>query len=345
MLSKKSQKISLQALAIIAFIIPALLVLCNSTLDEPTCPPCKFSKILMGTTVEITIYGVEQSSADSAIAHVFSEMKRLEAIFSPYDSKGELYAINASAHKNSFTTSPEMCLVLKKSLDVCNLSGHAFDPTFFALGIDFKDGVSTIPSTSELKKRLALVNCKNVKIEPNSCTFKFEKDGMKIGLGGIAKGFIGDKAAEILKIRGIENFIVNAGGDMVTSGSKGDKPWRVGIEDPINPEDTFAIIEPKNCAIATSGNYLRFGEKEGKKWGHIVDPRTGTSADKSLSSTICAKDLMTADAWATALFVLGEEGIATLEKLGGVEGLLVTKDKKIVKTSHFDECAGLVEIK
>lgn len=342
MSNKDRVKIFLRTLAVALVISAISASLCAAKFFEPACVPCKFSQVRMGTIVEITIYGVEHSTAQLAAAHVFTEMTRLEKIFNPYDPMGELFAMNNSAYKQPFHASPDLCAVLKKSLDVCKLSSRAFDPTFFVLGIDFKDGISHIPDESALKRRLALVNCENVKIEPDSCEVRFKKNGMKVGLGGIAKGFIGDRASEILKERGIENFIVNAGGDMIISGSKGTDPWRVGIQDPQNPDGVFALIEPKDCTIATSGNYERFGEKGEKKWGHIINPRNGKSADESLSATICAHDLTTADAWATALFVLGEDGIAILEKLEGVEGLLMTKDKAIFKTKDFDQCSGFV---
>jgi len=318
--------------------------LCCSRPAQPTREVYRFTEILMGTVVEISIYGATEDNAQSAAMSAFGEMKRLERVFNPYDPTSELYALNASAHEKPFAASNELCRIVKRAVEVCKASKRAFDPTFFALGIDFKDGVASIPDEDEIARRLKRVDCNEVMIGPKTCQVSFELEGMKLGLGGIAKGFIVDEAAQNLKNNGIKDFIVNAGGDMIVSGAKGNNPWRIGIENPLKPNQTFAVLEPKGRAIATSGNYRRFGEKKGKAWGHIIDPRTGRAATQSLSATACANDLTTADAWATALFVLGTEGVELAETINGIDALVVSKDKQILKTKGFDACAGLISI-
>ena len=303
--------------------------------------PHKFTTLLMGTIVEISIYGADEDSSKAAAYGAFELMRRLEKVFNPYDPKGELYALNHTEEGEPFAASADLCRIIKRSLEICRQTGRAFDPTFFALGIDFKDGQPHIPGEDVIKERLKLVDCGKVSVS-DDCRITFGLAGMKIGLGGIAKGYIADRAAEYLKQRGFKDFIINAGGDMIVAGSKGNRPWRIGIKNPLHPGTTFAILEPKDRAIATSGNYHRFGKKDKKLWGHIIDPRTGKTASLSLSATVCARDLTTADAWATALFVMGEQGIERLNQIDGVEALLVTSERKIVKTRAFDDCAGLV---
>jgi len=167
---------------------------------------------------------------------------------------------------------------------------------------------------------------------------RFKEKGMQIDLGGIAKGYAVDKAIEVLKKNGVRQALVNAGGDLYALGktSQGEK-WGIGIQHPRQEGNIFAVIKVKDGAVATSGDYQRYFMLEGKRFAHIVNPMTGwTVQDVPMSVTIIAPDAVSADALATGVFVLGpEEGMKLIEGLGGIEGMIVSEEMKIVTSSGW----------
>jgi thiamine biosynthesis lipoprotein len=161
------------------------------------------------------------------------------------------------------------------------------------------------------------------------------KEGMKITLGAIAKGYAVDQAIDLLKSEGIQHALIDAGGDIRAIGRKSEGPWGIALQNPRNSSDYVALIPLDDQAVATSGDYERFFD-ENKSFHHIIDPKTGYSATSLISVTVIAKNLTHADALATTIFVMGpEKGIGLLESLPDVEGLLITRDRKVLSTEGF----------
>ncbi|MBI5049190.1 MAG: FAD:protein FMN transferase [Deltaproteobacteria bacterium] len=292
----------------------------------------KYTRTLMGTVVEITLVGEDEVRLNKAAGAAFDEIKRLENLMSHYKEDSDVAKINASAGKKPAAISHETLAVIETSLKVSQLSNGAFDVTMGILGkvwhftTDDK-GEMAPPSKEDIKKLLPLIDFSRIIIDKKNSTVKLAKQGMKINLGGIAKGYIIGKAAEVLKKLDIKRGIIHAGGDMVVFQEAGSPPWLIGIQDPRQKDKIIGTIKASNTAVATSGDYERFFIKDGRRYHHIMDPDTGFPADKSTAVTIVADDPTMADALSTAVFIMGpDKGMKLIQDLPGVEGLIIGTD-------------------
>jgi thiamine biosynthesis lipoprotein len=225
-------------------------------------------------------------------------------------------------------------VVIGKAQEAARASGGAFDITvgaFRGLWKFDEDRDGTIPGPAAVKARLPLVGYRGVIVNQRKKTVKLRKKGMRIVLGGIAKGYAVDRAVALLRDRGFQDFILQAGGDLFVSGQRGDRSWRVGIRDPRGQRDaTFAVAAVKDMTFSTSGDYERSVIKDGVRYHHILDPATGNPAMRSRSVTVMARDALTADAWSTALFVMGhDKGMALVEKMPDLEAVFVDSGNQI----------------
>jgi len=204
-----------------------------------------------------------------------------------------------------------------------------------------EDMDGSLPDQAEVKKRFALIGWKDVVLDKAKKTVFLKRKGMAITLGGIAKGYAVDKCVALLEARGFTDFMVQAGGDMYVAGSKGKDPWIVGIRDPRGPKDSmFAIAPIKNHSFSTSGDYERGFVKDGVRYHHILDPRTGQPAHASRSVTIRAKDAFTADAWSKVMFIDGvEQGEKIIKdnKLDDFEVVWVDDQNKVTTTPGIEK--------
>jgi thiamine biosynthesis lipoprotein len=293
----------------------------------------------MGTVIEITLLGEDEEAAQKAALQAFQEIKRIEQLMSPWIETSEVSRLSRSAGKEWIKVSPETLEVIQKSQKISKLSEGAFDITIAPLtGLWRKARERGIPpAPEEVKKILDLVNYKNLLTQPERKVF-LKKERMVIDPGGIAKGYAVDRAFEILTSLGYKNLIVNAGGDLRAGGLKNHQPWSIGIQNPRSSEKIMATISMSDSAIATSGDYEKFFVFQGKRYHHILDPKTGYPADECQSVTILAKSAMTADGLATAVFVLGpEKGYALCQRLEGVECLIMDRQGRMVMTSRIKE--------
>jgi FAD:protein FMN transferase len=327
----------------VAVVIGVLVALCGLARADSNERKIIRSDSAMGTVVQITFWTDDEAKAAEAAEAVFSEFRRLDAMMTTWTEDSEISRINAAAGVKAIKVSDETFKVIARALDVSKKSKGVFDITVGAFqGLwkfdEDKDG--TVPEPAEVKARLALIGWKNVVLDRKRRTVKLKKKGMKITLGGIAKGYAVDAAAKILWDRGFVDFILQAGGDMYVSGKKGDKPWAVGIRDPRGKrDDSFALAPIENHSFSTSGDYERFVLTADKvRYHHILDPRTGFPATKSRSVTILAKDAFTADAWSKVLFILGaDEAMKLVEQLDDFEAVWVTADNQVKMSSGLKD--------
>ncbi|MBI5887051.1 MAG: FAD:protein FMN transferase [Deltaproteobacteria bacterium] len=296
-----------------------------------------FKKMLMGTVVELTLRDDGQD-LDKAAQAGFAEIERLEPVFSNYIKESETTRISLNAGK-LVNISPDTIAVLKKALMVAEVSKGAFDPTIGALakvwGPSGEKGV--VPSEAEVKKLLLLVDWKKIIVDETGGKAGLAEKGMSINLGGVAKGYIAWKAAEAVKADGIRRCIIKAGGDMYVFQDMADnpKPFIIGIQHP-RSKALLGEVYVDSGAISTSGDYERFFEKAGVRYHHILDPKTGFPARKSMSVTIVSKDPTLGDALSTAVFVMGPvDGMALIERLDNVEGVIVDANGKVTASSGF----------
>lgn len=283
---------------------------------------------VMGTRVTVSIWTDDEEKAAQAAGAVFDELRRIDRLMTTWLEDSVVSRINAAAGARAIKVDDEVLAVIRKAQQVSELTGGAFDITvgvFQGLWKFDEDRDGTIPEPAAVRERLPLIGYKNLLVDARKKTVRLRTKGMRITLGGIAKGYAVDRAVSLLGRRGLVDFMLQAGGDLYVSGRRGDRAWRVGIRDPRGSRDsTIAIAELEDRTFSTSGDYERSVIKDGVRYHHILDPATGNPARRSRSVTVMAADAFTADAWSTALFVLGvEKGMALVEETPGVEAVFV----------------------
>jgi FAD:protein FMN transferase len=299
----------------------------------------------MGTLVDLTVWTGDEGSAKAAAEAVFDEFKRLDQLMSNWVETSEVSRVNAAAGVKAVVVSDEVLRIIALAQRVARKTGGAFDITVGAYRGLWKfdqDLDGTLPEPAEVSARRRLTGYRDLLIDAKRSTVKLRRRGMAITLGGIAKGYAVDRAAAILRDRGLKKFIVQAGGDLFVSGTKGAQKWRVGIRDPRGARDaTFALTELEDRTFSTAGDYERGFVKDGVRYHHILDPKTGYPTRSCRSVTVIAKDAMTADVWDTALFVLGpERGLKLAEKLPDIEAVFVDGKNRVRTTSGLSLLEG-----
>lgn len=289
----------------------------------------------MGTFVSITLMHPSQTEAEEVIGKAFEEMDRVTSLMDRYRPDSPIGVLNKEGGLADLPT--DVAIVLDRSLYFYEQSNGAFDMTVQPMVDLFKRHFETKgipPSETDLDKVLALVDARAVQFDGKSVRFK--KEGMGITLDGIAKGYIIDCAAELIKRHGIKHALINAGGDIRAAGGKENgTPWKVGVQNPDKKGPFLDIVKMNDGAMATSGNYEIYFDEE-KLYHHIVNPRTGLSPGQSDSVTVMASSVMDADALSTAVFVLEPNaGRRFIERMPGTECLILGRDKKRIASKGW----------
>ena len=320
-------------------LIPLLLVLLIALLvwqRQPAAdPPLSRTALVMGTLVEIKAYGADRPRLEAALDAAFAEMARLEQLFSPQLADSEVSRLSAAA--GPLVVGAETAALLAMGQRIARRSDGAFDMGLGKLktlwGIEGEQ--PRIPSEAARTRALQGVGPEALRIDGRRIG-KSAPD-LQIDLGGIAKGYAVDRAVEKLRQAGVVSAAVNAGGDIRLLGDRQGQPWRIGIQHPRRPGAVVATLALQNRAVVTSGDYERYFEQDGVRYHHLFDPRTGQPARGCQSVTVVAADAASADALATAAFVLGpRRGLALLEELPEVEGFLITADGRRLATGGLE---------
>ncbi|MGI6364348.1 MAG: FAD:protein FMN transferase [Bacillota bacterium] len=299
---------------------------------------------VMDTFVTVQFHAAE-GKGEAVISDIQGEMRRLEGILSSHLPQSDVARIDQAAGREPVKVSPETLEVLATALKYAPLTDGAFDITLAPVLrlYNFAPGQERRPTPQELEESLVLVDWRLLEVDQAERTAFLRKQGMKIDLGGVAKGYIIDAALELLASHDIRHGLVNAGGDIRLLGPKLDgSAWRVGIKDPRNPQvATFAIVEATGGAIVTSGDYERFFMEDGIRYHHIIDPATGLPASAARSVTVLAPTAELADLLSTAIFVLGpERGLALAESLPDVETIIWTREDEVRWSSGLKRVDG-----
>ena len=300
--------------------------------------PLGFDTNVMGTMVNLTIWSDDEGNAAEAANAVFAEFHRIDRLMSSWRRDSVVTNINVNAGIHPVVVDGETMSVIERALSVSRRSNGAFDITvgaFRGLWKFDEDVDGSIPDGKAVAAKVDLVNYRDVLIDPVHHSVMLRRPKMRITLGGVAKGYAVDRAADILRRRGFVDFVVHAGGDIYVSGRHGKRPWHLGIRDPRGaPGAIFAVADIKDASFSTSGDYERGFVKNGVRYHHIIDPATGYPANRSRSVTVSAPDAITADMWSTALFVLGPvKGLALVEELPGVDAVFVGADNRLEVSS------------
>jgi thiamine biosynthesis lipoprotein len=287
-------------------------------------------KTLMGTPVSVELWSDDHQAGLNAIDAVFTEVERLDLMMNPWNTASELARINREATKHAVITTPEIVEVVGRALYYSRLSDGAFDISFASVGqyYDYREGKS--PDAAQVEKSKTDINFRAIHLKVAARSIFFDKPGLQIDLGGIAKGYAVDRAIDILVGRGITSAVIAAGGDTRILGDLGDRPRTIGIRHPRKKDEFVVMIPLENTAISTSGDYERFFIKDGVRVHHILDPDTGRSSTGVQSVSVLSPLGIDSDALSTTTFVLGlKRGLALINSLPGVDAIIIDGEGKL----------------
>lgn len=294
---------------------------------------------LMGSRFDITVISDDPEKADNYLDLAIAEISRIEKLISSWDETSETSKINKNAGIMPLKVNAELFGLIKRSIAISKLTDGAFDISYASMDNIWKfDGsMKEFPSKEVVRSSVKKVDYTNIILDENKQTVFLKLKGMKIGFGGIGKGYAADKAKKLLMAKGVKAGIINASGDMNTWGKQPDGgEWKVAITNPMKKDKAFALLPVTKGAVVTSGNYEKFVTFNNKKYSHIIDPRTGYPATGILSVTIFASSAEFADALATSVFVMGiEVGINRIDQIPDVECIIVDEKGNIHNSKNI----------
>jgi thiamine biosynthesis lipoprotein len=295
---------------------------------------------IMGTRITVELFHADPVIAEQGMEAVMREMHRIDETMSPYLESSELARINREAHRHAVKVSAELFELIDRSIVFSELTQGAFDITFASVGFlyDYRHGKR--PDQTQLQTAAGLINYENLVMNAEAHTVGFTRPGVRIDLGGIAKGYAVDRCIQLLQAQGIRNALVTAGGDSRMIGDRWGRPWTIGVRDPRRKDGVVALLPLEDVAVSTSGDYERYFDDEGVRYHHIIDPQSGDSARELQSVTIIGPDATTTDALSTSVFVLGRErGLNLVNELQDIDAILVDSNGRLHYSAGL-EAAG-----
>ena len=279
---------------------------------------------VMGTRITVELFHPDTSVAQQGVDAVIAEMHRIDNNMSPWIETSELARLNRDAAEKPVTVSREFFDLIERSLSFSRMTDGAFDITFASVGFlyDYREGVR--PDDRQRQQAAALINYLNLQLDDTDSSIHYSKPGVRIDLGGIAKGHAVDRSIALLQSLGIGQALVTAGGDSRTVGERWGRPWSIGVRHPDDADKLVAVIPLQDVAVSTSGDYQRYFDEDGVRYHHIINPDSGDSARGLRSVTIIGPDATTTDALSTSVFVLGlQKGMDLVNRLPGIDAILV----------------------
>ena len=292
---------------------------------------------LMGTRFEITVVAPNEEIGYINIDEAVSEIERIEKIISSWDKDSETSLINKNAGIKPVKVCRELINLIERSIKISEITDGAFDITYASMDEIWRfDGtMDKVPSQERIEKSVSKVGYQKIQLDQENQTVFLPEKGMCIGFGAIGKGYAADRAKDLLVSKDVKGGIINASGDLTTWGTKvtGEK-WLVGIANPLSKDKVFSWLPIIESSVATSGNYEKYIVLDGKKYSHIIDPRTGYPTRGINSVSIFAKQAELCDALATAVFIMGRDvGLHMVNQIDGVEAVVVDAENKLHKSS------------
>ncbi len=285
---------------------------------------------IMGTEIRVWFWHEDTELANQLVQDVFDEAERINQMMSTYIETSLISDVNGRAHEGPVEAGDELFYVVERAIDISVLTLGAFDITYESVGqhYDFREGKR--PDADTLTREVGKIDFRFIKLDEDKKTIEFEVEGVRINLGGIAKGYFVERGVDILREAGVEHGIVTAGGDSRLIGDRRGRPWMVGIRDPREDGQVAISVPLEGEAISTSGDYERYFEEEGVRYHHIISPESGEPVAGVHSATVFGPDAVMTDALSTSVFVMGvEEGLTMIGCLPDYEGIVIDSEGQI----------------
>ncbi|KQT18473.1 thiamine biosynthesis protein ApbE [Chryseobacterium sp. Leaf404] len=296
---------------------------------------------LMGNAFEITVVSDSENSADRHIDAAIAEIQRIEKLLTTYSDGSQTNLINRNAGIKPVEVDEEIFSLIERSLRISSITDGYFDISYGSIDKsfwNFDKEMTALPNPEYIKKQLELVNYHHIILNKDSQTVFLKKKGMRIGFGGIGKGYAAEMAKQLLQTRGVNSGIVNASGDLTTWGSQANgKPWTVGIADPDHSGQPFSYMNITDMAVATSGNYEKFVMIDGKRYSHTINPKTGMPVSGVKSVTVFCPNAEIADAMATPVSIMGiQPALNMVNQINHLECIIIDEEDHIYSSQNIN---------
>lgn len=294
----------------------------------------------MGNRFVITVASADSVKAESLIDDAVAEIQRIESLLTTFSENSLTNQINQNAGIQAVKVESEVFELIVRAKRISELTDGAFDLSYGSLDKrfwNFDKTMAQLPDAQTAKEKVKLINYKNIILDKTLGTVFLKEKGMRIGFGGIGKGYAADKAAQLLRNKGVTSGIVNASGDLITWGNQPNgNPWTISLAHPDLPTEAFSKLNISNLAVATSGNYEKFVMIDGKKYSHTINPKTGYPISGIKSVSIICPIAELADALATPVTIMGvEAGLNLINQLNGVEGIIIDDQNHVYKSDNI----------
>lgn len=294
----------------------------------------------MGNRFELCVLTEDEAWANSCIDAGVKEIQRIENLLTTFCENSQTNEINRMAGISPVPVDREVFDIIRRSIRISDLTQGAFDITYGSIDKrlwNFDQRMTSLPDAATAKRMVRLINYQNIVLDENAGTVFLKEKGMRIGFGGIGKGYAADRAKQIMKEHGVTSGIVNASGDLITWGLQADgKPWTIGIADPDAVHHPFSYLNITNKAVATSGSYEKFATINGKKYSHTIDPKTGYPVNGIKSVTIISPHAELSDALATPVMVMGVKvGLDLINQLENISCIIIDDDNKLFTSRNI----------
>ena len=294
----------------------------------------------MGNHFEISVVSNDEIWANLRIDEGVIEIQRIEKLLTTFNEESETSLINRYAGMSPVKVSRETFDLIERSLRISRITQGSFDISYGSIDKrlwNFDTNMKALPDKETAKKMVRLINYRNIILDDENCTVFLKEKGMRIGFGGIGKGYAAERARYVMKLSGVESGIVNASGDLTTWGLQPNgNPWTIGIANPNSSNELFSYINVTNMAVATSGNYEKFVLIDGKKYSHTIDPRTGLPVSGIKSVTIITLNAEIADAMATPVMIMGiKAGMHLINQMKDIEAIVIDDNDTVYASDNI----------
>ena len=293
---------------------------------------------MMGTEVSVRLWHDDAETGQQLVEQVFAEAKRIDLLMSTYIEDSRISDINRRAADGPVAAGNELFRLIQRSLDISVLTHGAFDITYESVGQHYDFRSRERPDRATVDSNKTLIDYRLVDLDGNDGTVTFHKQGVQINLGGIAKGYVVERGVDLLRMAGVQNAVVTAGGDSRLLGDRRGQPWMVGIRDPRKDGEVAMSVPLQEEAISTSGDYERFFEEDGVRYHHIISPATGDPASGVHSATVFGPDAVLTDALSTSVFVMGvDQGLRLIATLPDYESIVIDDQGQIFFSGGLEQ--------